>query len=164
MIKSLGGRQVFGSGRFKISLDESFNIERDTEVRREKWRYLEVRGRYGTLYPYSVLELHGFVESAKIAGRLESEGFEIVKSGGGEAVFRVPEARAAGFLQAIRARRKRQLTPEQRQMAVERLGKYRFKGETPARKPQQNGLDSTEAIKAGVRTSEPHLAPFQAHE
>ena len=38
---------------YKITLDESYAVEKDLEAKEEKWRYYELHGKYGMIYPYS---------------------------------------------------------------------------------------------------------------
>lgn len=38
---------------YKITLDESYAVEKDLEAKEEKWRYYELHGKHGMIYPYS---------------------------------------------------------------------------------------------------------------
>ena len=105
--------------KWRISLDESFDAEVDPITRKEKWRYYEIKGRHGMVYPYSENQLAVCVTSRVIAKRLsKKEGVVMVLDAECETVFHFPESDLDLVAGAIRARKKRRLSPEQRSRLI----------------------------------------------
>lgn len=101
--------EMFGK-RFRVTVEESFNAEKDTEERRAKWRYYEIRGHDGYVYPFgwnkpAVCFTNNHI-GLKIA-RFRGAKWVRVQSGDNEAVFLIPMDDLEFAIRSIKPRRKR---------------------------------------------------------
>lgn len=96
-------------------------------MRSERAWCLEIPGAHGSIYPLGDNgDLGVWTASARIAGRLAALGLRLVQ-GGEESAYRFPPARFEQVAALIQARKRRQLTPEQRAACAARLAGPRNK-------------------------------------
>ncbi len=101
--------------QWRVFLDESFKVEEDREAKSEKWRYYELRGRYGIIYPYSADLLAAYIHSPRIAAKFQREtGIAPSQQGDYEAVFRFSSQTLPFAAGLIGAKKRRRLSPEQK--------------------------------------------------
>ena len=114
--------------RYRIFMDESYAVEKDSEARAEKWRYYELRGQHGSIWSYSKDELALLVTSITVSNRLKrAKEWRVRQSGDFETVFLIPNAELELGASLIKARKRRIVTPEQAAKMSERLNGWRAK-------------------------------------
>lgn len=115
-------KEKFGS-RYRVTLDESFKIA-DTESRKEEWRYQEIKGKYGVIFPYGWDKPAVTFTSNVVANRFSQKAndWQILQNGEDERTYLIPKSDLGEIFDAIKPRKKRQLTPEQRERLIE-MGK-----------------------------------------
>jgi hypothetical protein len=98
--------------RFRWVLEESYQAERDPDVRRDVAAFVEVRGQRGTLYPGGS-EVCCWVPRRAIAQELLALGPEVLphQTGDQEATLRFPASYLDLVAEIIRPRRRRQGRP-----------------------------------------------------
>lgn len=95
---------------YKVYLEESWYAETDREAKIDKWRYYELRGKYGIVYPFSAFQLAVSVNSKK---RLRKLGkVQIVQEGDQERTVLVDNSRWNEAAAVIEAKKKRKYSPE----------------------------------------------------
>ncbi len=110
--------------RWIESFEESYQAETDPYEKKAKWRYYEIRGRYGLIYSYSESQLAVCFNTKRVANRFRSRKEWVrIMNGEEETVFLFPAQDLNMTAQAIKAKRRRQpLSSERRQKLIE-LGK-----------------------------------------
>ena len=77
--------------RYKVFLDKSFDVETDTESRKEKWRYYELHGPKHMVYPYSATHLALYMQTATTEHRnLPYPDWKLHQDGDEEVVWLLP--------------------------------------------------------------------------
>ncbi len=110
--------------RYRVFVDESYATETDTEARREKWRYYELRGKYGTIYPYSATQLAVYFNTKKVSNPfIKRAGWVKKQDGDSETVFWIPDSYLELAANTIKARKRRVISPEMLATLVNRLKK-----------------------------------------
>jgi len=111
--------------KYRVFIDESYAAEKEEGKTREQWRYYELRGLRGTLYPYSETHLAMFVKG-KVLIKKSPFGFKdatILQSGDEEIVLKVKNSELHNVAQFLKCRVKRIGNPE----LGRRLSKWQFK-------------------------------------
>lgn len=123
-------REYYGK-QYKIFLDESWEYMENKSEEEKPWCY-ELRGKYGLIYPYDDSTLAVMVTSESIKGRLKRNFKGRVATfwdGDGEGVFLFDPGLIYEIAEMIRARRRRQLSPEAKEKLANRgreaLKRYR---------------------------------------
>lgn len=108
--------RAFAGDRYRVQDDGTQDA-----MRSERAWCLEIPGAHGRIYPLGANgDLGVWTASARIAARLAGMGLRLVQ-GGEESAFRFPPARFEQVAALIQARKRRQLTPEQRVARAARL-------------------------------------------
>ncbi len=136
-----GGRQVidlkkgFGQ-KYRIFMDEAWYEETaesyPDKIKHRPW-YYEIRGKYGTIYFYGTDKLAVRITANRIKSRIKTHYWNILRlylEAEDESVFLFSPENFEIVAGLIQARRKRQITNEQRQVIIERTKKYRFERST----------------------------------
>lgn len=108
-------------------MDESFALEQATEVRREEWRYHQIVGKYGMVFMFGANQPACTFTSSTVANRFNNRGWRVIQSGDEERTVLIPVDAVDEVLVAIKPRKKRHLTEEQRLRLVEMGKKTVFK-------------------------------------
>ena len=118
--------------RYKTRLDESYDHETEDGKSAEKWRYVEIIGWYGIIYPYSESLLAVQISSGTIRERLLRQGipddWEKIQDADDGVVFTLPNKDLDVAAGLIRARAKRRGSKE----AAKRLARFQFKRKNDA--------------------------------
>ena len=94
----------------------------DDSCRDERVWCMEIRGKRGTIYSYGLDgSLAVFVNSRKIAQVMAGLGYKRVQAGRSEFTYKFPLADIHKVARLIKARKRRQLSPEQKAALVLRL-------------------------------------------
>ena len=110
--------------RYKVFLDPSYEAEKEDGKTKEQWRYYELRGKYGTIYPYSETLLGVcYTSKRKSESVLAEKGYRVIQDGDEETVVVVDLKEFQYVAQSIKARLKRIGIPG----SGDRLAKYHFK-------------------------------------
>lgn len=120
-------KEIYGS-KYRIAMDESFAVEKDPESKKEKWRYYEIRGKHGMVFPYDWDKPAVTFTSNIVANRFSRRGWKVLQNGDYERTVLIPKEALDEVLEAIQPRKRRHLNPEQRARSIERLKKWAFKG------------------------------------
>jgi hypothetical protein len=110
--------------KFRFSYEDGFKGFSSDEA----WRYMEIRGRYGMVYPYNERELGLQVKAnhySRIRLARKIPGSIQIQNADDLIVFRVSDEAFVTAGKIIGAHKKRILTPEQREKAVARLNLFR---------------------------------------
>lgn len=99
----------------------------DDSDRKQRVWCQEIWGPTAVIYPYGGDELCVSTTGRLLRGKLKRLGFPIEQWGDTEGTFRFPESRIHEIAALIGARKRRQLTPEQRRASAAHLASYRFK-------------------------------------
>lgn len=117
--------------KYKIVFDESYQLETSERKTFDKWRYAEIPGRYGKVYPYSESLFAAYIKSPKIyTPIIRMKKHKIIQEGYMEIVFLFPPGDFDFFATEMKLRKKRQMSEKQRILASERLKKYHFSGKS----------------------------------
>lgn len=112
--------------KYRLFVEASRSTERDAQVRKEIWRYYELQGLYGIIYPYSSYQPAVHFTSIRVANRFRKRAnWKILQSGDQEIVYLIPMDDLRFAAKVIRARKKRQLSTEQREKRAQILSKVR---------------------------------------
>lgn len=106
---------LYHQKRYRVFTDESWFVEKEPGKDKEKWRYAELRGKYGMVYPYSYDWLGVQIKAGNVgeATRRANPGWAVIQDCDDFLVFKVKNEeldKAAGI---VRARKRRAMTPEQ---------------------------------------------------
>lgn len=113
--------------KYKVTWEESWQAG-DTRPDQE---FMEIKGKRGYIRPWGETELELYVESINIANRIERDlnQFKPKNHYDDGAAFTFDPIHIAKAIRLILGRKKRQVTPEQRKLLVERLARMRGKPE-----------------------------------
>jgi len=110
--------------KYRVFVDSSFDYEKESGKTAEKWRYYEIRGKYGYIYPWDEKDLCVCFTSNKIARKVEkNKNWPLIQSGDDETVYRFNSSELYDVAQAIVAKRRRIVSPE----TAGRLSQWQFK-------------------------------------
>jgi len=99
--------------KFKIFLDESYKAESAPNKTQEKWRYLELHGKYGYAYPYNEREIVIAVTGSKIAAKVRRQyTWKVLQNDSDSIVFLIPENDTRDALHVLKLFRKKVLSDE----------------------------------------------------
>jgi len=113
--------------RYRVYLEDGAS-HKDKEV----WRYYEVRGARGSIHPYSQTKLCVLIRPGGTSMDVIRAGkWELIRDTDDGREFLIGMADFSEAAELIQARRKRQVSPEQRAVYVERLRQYGFKKKPP---------------------------------
>lgn len=108
-------------GRYQVVDDGTDDSDRSERI----W-CMEIRGKYGAIYPHGADgTLAVRVESARVARRFASLALRVAQRGDDEVVFVFTPALIDQVAALIRARRRRQVSPERRAQLAENLKRAR---------------------------------------
>lgn len=97
----------------------------------DAWRYYELHGKYGKMWPYSQDTLALYVTSNILMNRIRREyKWPIKQQGDFETVFLVPDKQFDIASQLLRFKKRRQLSQETKQRLISRLASLRAKHAT----------------------------------
>lgn len=115
--------------KYKVFMDESFfcQLKGLKDKKEDKWRYCELRGKYGMIYPYSESLLGVQVKAGKKAEglRRRNPSWKVVQDCDDFVVFLVDNQQLETVSGIIEAKRRRALSDESRKQLAERLSKVR---------------------------------------
>lgn len=101
--------------KFKIFIDDAYRAESSPNKSAERWRYLELRGKYGYVYPYSQTQLAIAITGPKIAAKfLRRGGWKIIQDGEDATVFLIPEEDLGVAFITLKLLKKKVLSDEDR--------------------------------------------------
>jgi hypothetical protein len=123
-------KQLFGR-RYRVTLDESWGHETEEGKSKNEWRYHEIKGKYGVIYPYSYSQLTCIFNSMIVYGWFKDRGWRIIQDGESEKNVFIPFESIEEVLKAIKPRKRRQLTEEQKKRLTEQVKAYSFRSNTP---------------------------------
>jgi hypothetical protein len=113
--------------KYRVFMDDSYAVETDTEARREKWRYYEVRGPRHMVYPYSLDRLALYMQTSMTEHRnFNYPGWTLFRDGDEEVVWLLPNKDFEIAAKLARAYKKRILSEEQKNRLANAGSKYRF--------------------------------------
>lgn len=97
----------------------------------DRWRFYEIRGAKGSIWPYSETHLAVLFNRNRLGCRIQRERPEwpLLQNGEHEMVFKVSNAELDLAARSIRAYKRRHLSDEQRKLASERLLQSRRKAQ-----------------------------------
>src|ERR1044071_4743719 len=106
--------------KWKVSVDESYEALKKFGdaiswglAKKEKWRYYEIRGRYGMVYPYSASHLCAHFSSIRLfKQKADKPGWKKFREGDSEGDYLILNRDLEIAASAIRAYRKRHLSIE----------------------------------------------------
>jgi hypothetical protein len=114
--------------RYKVFMDESFMVETDTETRKEKWRYYELRGPAGSVYPYSETEMAVCILSNRIGYATHRQTkWPIIQDGDMEIVLKLPASEWAKAADIVCARKRPQLSEATKERLRSFVKRYAFR-------------------------------------
>lgn len=122
-------KQLFGR-RYRVTLDESWGHETEEGKSKNEWRYHEIKGKYGVIYPYSQTQLTCIFNSMIVYGWFKYRGWRIIQDGESEKNVFVPFENIEEVLKAIKPRKRRQVSFEQKIASTERLKRFWFGRDT----------------------------------
>lgn len=105
----------FHQKKYRTFLDESYYPETEPGKTAEKWRYAEIRGKFGMVYAYSHDWLGVQVKAGRIAEqtRRGHKDWQVIQDCDDFVVFKVKNECLDEVAGIIRARKRRAMTPEQ---------------------------------------------------
>ncbi len=118
--------------KYRIFMDEAWDAEdshsNPDKVKDKPW-YYEIRGKYGTVYLYGTNKLAVRITGNRIKNRIKAEYADILSlylEAEDESIFLFSPDNFEIVAKLIKAKRKRQITEEQRKLIIERTKEYRF--------------------------------------
>lgn len=127
-------REMFGD-RYLVTMEESWASERqenrtEFEAAGESWRYAEIKGRCGTVYPYSATQVAAVLptRAARRLLRLMGPELTLLQHADDEMCYRADVKHATTLVRFIKPKSRRQLTPEHKATLTARLALYRSGG------------------------------------
>ncbi|MHC4269746.1 MAG: hypothetical protein ACYSWS_01205 [Planctomycetota bacterium] len=118
--------------KYKLLMEEAWNAE-DSQANPDKVKdklwYYEIRGKYGVIYLYGTDKLAVRITGNRIKSRIKTEYTDILSlylEAEDVSIFLFNPENFEIVAKFIKAKRKRQITEEQRLLIIERTKKYRF--------------------------------------
>ena len=131
--KEMNLKQLVGD-RCRVTMDESWSAETPenrTEFRNngEEWRYQEIKGKYGLIYPYDQ-DFLSVSLTPKIAKRCMGDfgsDTTVLQMANDAITLKAPLKFLNRLLRYVKPKKIREYTPEQKAALASRLAAYRFK-------------------------------------
>jgi hypothetical protein len=112
--------------KFKIFVDDAYKAETMPSKTQEKWRYLELRGKYGYAYPHNVSQIAIAVTGSKIAAKVRRQHtWKVLQDADDATVFLIPDTDTQVALQVLKLFRKKVLSDEDKAKKAAVLEKAR---------------------------------------
>ena len=97
---------------YRVYVEESFKAEHESSLKASKWRYLELRGEYGIVHPFSKDHLLVYFNSNRKARQYRHRlNWMALNAGSFESTFLIPNADWKMAAEAINAKKKKVYTP-----------------------------------------------------
>jgi hypothetical protein len=145
-------RKMFGD-RYLVTMEESWGAElpenRDElQAMADGWRYQEIKGKCGTVYPYSETQIAVVLptRAARRLLRLMGPELTLLQHADDERCYRADVKHATALVRFIKPKSRRKLTPEYKAALAARLALYR------SRRPRTSSINFSSAINEA-----PHL-------
>jgi site-specific DNA-adenine methylase len=122
--------------KYRMFMDEAWYIETaesNPDKMKDRHWYYEIRGKYGKIYLYGVDKLAVMITANRIKSRIKTEYKDILSlylEAEDESIFLFDPEYFEVVAKIIKAKKKRQITDEQRYLIIERTKKYRFQRST----------------------------------
>jgi hypothetical protein len=128
--------------KYRVYIEESYDHETEEGKTFEKWRYQELRGKYGTVYPYSHDYLGVQVKAGKIGNktRRQHPDWPVIQDCDDLIVFKVKNSELGEAAKIIQARVRRYLTEDQKRLLAEKGVQFLFK---PGYKAEETPIKAT---------------------
>lgn len=128
----------------KTSYGKKVRVTREEPHEPNLLAYYQVVGKRGVIYAWDASSVEMLITNRRIAITVErSNRFEVKNHYDDGAAFLVPESRIYEAFNIIKARKRRQVTPEQREMLSLRLSKMR----SSIKKSHKTGVLAIESIE-----------------
>jgi hypothetical protein len=116
--------------RYRVFVDESYEAEKEDGKMANLWRYYELRGNFGILYPFSETELAVTITSSRIAQKATRKvlGWQVIQNGDDETTLKLQNKDFEAAVDLIRPRKRRLVSPE----TARRLAEMGFKALKPS--------------------------------
>lgn len=115
--------------RYRVFIEDSYEVETDPGKSKELWRYMELRGKYGHIYPYSERKFAVYLKSPTIYERLKRQGkWQKIQEGDTECVFLFDRPGLEFFAKLIQSRKKRIMSESERKRLTELSKKHSARG------------------------------------
>lgn len=120
--------------QYRIAFDPGYDPKHRPKDKLDPWA-MEIPCERGTIYPHGGNDLAVMVDYRPITARKLAAipGVVLVQDGDQEKTFVFPVELFKTVAKAVKPRRKRRLTAEQKQKAAERLKAFRFPSRSPER-------------------------------
>lgn len=82
-------KEKFGK-KYRVTMDESYAAEKEPGKTNEQWRYFEIKGKYGVLYPFKENQLALTFTSIVVANRFKNKPWKVIQDGDDERTVLVP--------------------------------------------------------------------------
>lgn len=96
---------------YRVYFDESIKVEKDLEERRNKAQYVELRGLYGFIYPYSPTQLAATLTSKRVSNRLP-KAWRVIQDGDFETTVLFPDSALGTVAAMMRIHKRRKYSPD----------------------------------------------------
>lgn len=144
--------KMFGD-RYVVTMEESWGAERpetcaELQAMSDSWRYQEIKGKCGLVYPYSETQIAVVLPTRAARRLLRLMGTELTLLQHADDVrcFRADVKHTTTLVRFIKPKSRRQLSPEHKATLAARLALYRSGG------PRTSSINSPSAINEA-----PHL-------
>lgn len=108
--------------KYRIFLDDAYKAETTANKSADKWRYLELRGKYGYLYPYSSAQVAVAFTSIKVGNKLKGRaGWKVLQDAEDAIVFLIPDEDIQFSIKALKIYRRRAISDSEKQNLVKRF-------------------------------------------
>lgn len=115
--------------KYKVTMEENYQFYDAEDRKKMVLQFMEIKGKRGYIRPWGETELELYIQNFKVANRIERELKQFKPKNhyedGGSFVF--DPIHMAKAVRLVQGRKRRQVTPEQRQMLSERLSQMRSK-------------------------------------
>lgn len=112
--------------KYKVFVDDAYRAETTQNKSADKWRYLELRGKYGYVYPFSSSHIAVAVTGPKIATKLlKRPGWKVLQNADDAIVFMIPDEDTSFAFSTLKLFRKKVLSEEDRAKKAAVLAKAR---------------------------------------
>ena len=145
-------KRMFGD-KYIITLDESWDAETpenraEFKAKGEEWWYYEIKGKCGTVYPYSETQIAVVLptRTARRLVKLMGSELTLLQHADDAMCYKADAKHTAAIVRFIKPKRLRQLTAEQRAAMVTRLARYRFKNPKPSQINRASETKPTPAL------------------
>jgi hypothetical protein len=143
---------MFGD-RYLVTMEESWGAERaetrtEFQAMSDGWRYQEIKGKCGMVYPYSETKIAVVLptRAARRLLRIMGPELTLLQHADDAMCYKADVKHAAALVRFIKPKSRRQLTPEHKATLAARLALYRSGG------PRTSSINFSSAINEA-----PHL-------